>query len=58
MILRQDVVHVCNILTGDLLDDECSVIGVEEQTLSLVVYTPHWGASGQRHLAIVRPRAG
>lgn len=58
MIFRQNVVHVCNIFAGDLLYDQRSVVGVEEQTLSLVVHASHWGASGQRHLVIVKPRAG
>lgn len=47
VVLRQNVVHVRNILAGDLLDDQCAVIGVEEEALSLVVYTPHRGATGQ-----------
>lgn len=47
VILRQDVVHVCNILAGDLLDDQRSVVGVEEQTLPLVIYAPHRGAASQ-----------
>lgn len=47
VILRQDVVHVCNVLARDLLDDQCPVIGVEEETLSLVICAPHRGAPGQ-----------
>lgn len=55
VILRQDAVHVCNVLAGDLLDNQRSVVGVEEQSVSMVINAPHWGASGQRHLDIVRP---
>lgn len=50
VILGQDAVHVCNVLAGDLLDDQRAVVGVEEQTLSLVIYAPHRGAAGQRNL--------
>lgn len=54
VILRKDVVHVCNILAGDLLDDQRAVVGVEEETLSLVICTPYWGAAGQRDLDIMK----
>ena len=54
MILGQDVVHVCDILAGDLLDDQRAVVGVEEETFPLVVCAPHWGAASQRHLDTMR----
>lgn len=47
VVLRQNVVHVRDVLAGDLLDDQCAVIGVEEEALSLVVSTPRRGAAGQ-----------
>lgn len=47
VILRQDVVHVRHILACDLLDDQRAVIGVQQETFSLVIGTPGWGTAGQ-----------
>lgn len=47
VILRQDVVHVRHVLAGDLLDDQRAVVGVKQETFSLVIGAPGWGAAGQ-----------
>lgn len=57
MIFGQDAVHVCDVLAGDLLDDQRSVVGVEEETFYLVLHTPHRGAAGQRNLESMKHTA-
>lgn len=47
VILRQDVVHVGHILAGDLLDDQRAVVGVQQETFSLVIGAPGGGTAGQ-----------
>lgn len=47
VILRQDVVHVRHVLAGDLLDDQRAVVGVQQETFSLVICTPGRGTAGQ-----------
>lgn len=49
MILWQDVVHVCHILAGDLLNHQRPVIRVKEQAFSLIINAERWAAS-QWHL--------
>lgn len=50
MVFRQDAVHVCHVLTRDLLDDQRAVIGGQEDPLPLGVPTSYGRAAGQRHL--------
>ena len=47
VVLRENVEHVRHLLAGDLLDDEGSVIGGEQQTLLLGVWVLYWGATHQ-----------
>lgn len=54
VILRQDVVHVCHILAGDLLDDQRAVVGVQQEAFPLVIGTPGWGTAG--HWDLMRDR--
>lgn len=50
VVFRQDAVHVCHVLTRDLLYDQRAVVGGQEDPLPLGVPTSYRRAAGQRHL--------